>query len=93
MQATGERKPAKRTARTGETVSVLFINRDGADHRHDLDLDCVMLPGVEMVAPAGRHRKAGVVEGDRQPITATLNLGRHFTVKVPNPPACNALLR
>ena len=62
MQATGERKPAKKAARTGATVSVLFINRDGADHMRDLDAEGDMFPNVGMVAPAGRHGKAGAVE-------------------------------
>lgn len=62
MQATGDSKPVKKTARTAETVLVLFINRDGADHRHDLDAACGMFPNVGMVAPAGRHGKAGAVE-------------------------------
>lgn len=59
MQATGERKPGKKTARTGETVSVLFINRDGADHRLDLDAKRGMLPVSIWWRPQGDTERPG----------------------------------
>ena len=45
-----------------DDCGVLFINRDGADHMRDLEAEGDMFPNVGMVAPAGRHRKAGAVE-------------------------------
>lgn len=96
MQATGERKPAKKTARTGEMVSVLFINRGGAAHMRDLDAECGMFPNVDMVAPAGRHGKAEAVE------VASCGIGsarpdpeerRCVGSDSENPPASNALSR
>ncbi len=96
MQATGERKPAKKAARTGATVSVLFINRDGADHMRDLDAEGDMFPNVGMVAPAGRHGKAGAVEVASREIGSARpdpEERRCVGSESENPSVCNALSR